>query len=128
MRQIIRCIFLVGGCGTSHHLINGAFVVVETLFEFLSIGIIILLKHEHGPAVLVVQVFLVILAASDLILPGDEEELVIHILASGTELLQIEEEMQGNVLMDPDSFCNPPKEPQEIDGVTQPEDPNDNRP
>ena len=40
----------------------------------------------------------------------------------------IEEELQGDVLMDPDSFCNPPKEPQEIDGVTQPEDPNDNRP
>ena len=38
----------------------------------------------------------------------------------------IEEELQGDVMV-PDSFCNPAQEPQEIDGVTQPEDPNDNR-
>ncbi len=40
----------------------------------------------------------------------------------------IEELLEGDVMMDPDSFCTPPKEPQEIDGVPQPEDPNDCRP
>lgn len=39
----------------------------------------------------------------------------------------IEEQLQGDVCMDSDFISIPAREPQEIDGVTQPEDPNDNR-
>ena len=51
------------------------------------------------------------------------------VMVADSDSIDLGEELMGDVCVEPDSATiSPPAEPQEIDGVTQPEDPYDNRP
>ena len=50
------------------------------------------------------------------------------VMVADSDSIDPGEELMGDVCADPDTTITPMSEPQEIDGVTQPEDPNDNQP